>query len=244
MKRLAIILAIVLIACTGVFFYRRSKSHSASASASASAVPPTTSSATPAAAKPGDAKAASAKSAATKAASKTTKARGETRDLRMGLFQFSVPVDWMQTNTAAHREVAFGTRDGRLGVSLVLVPADKAKAFLTAHVQHPLPEMTASLDPALTSRKKVNGLSVIQTGGTVGYSGGKRYPARFWVYRGRGALLVINAFDGVGAYRKSINAMVSSVHEVGKSHPTATASTPGSPFSFMERRFVSLRAHL
>lgn len=237
MKRLLVIIVIVSLACTGVFFYRRAASHTAAAS---TAPPAKAASEKPASGKPATPKSPVAKSVAAKPAS----AGGETRDLRLGTFQFSVPVDWMQTNTGSGREVAFGTRDGRLGLSIQLVPIRMAKAFLAAHASYPLPEMTATLDPALSARRTVNGLPVTLTGGTVGYAGGQRYPARFWVYRSERSVLVINAFDGVNVYRKAIHAVAQSVRPFKPTHLVAASpSEPGSPFRAMEQRFLHL-AHL
>lgn len=236
MKRVALVLVMVALACTGAFLYQRSASHFAvAAGASPSA----------ASSKAVSAKTATPESAASaKPASAVAHEGGETRDLRLGAFQFSVPVDWMQTNTGTRREVAFGTRDGRLGVSVQLVPATVSKAFLAAHAKHPLPEMTASLDPAQSARLTVNGLPVTVTGGTVGYAGGHRYPARFWVYRGKDAVLIINAFDGVHLYRRAVNTMAQSVRAVASSHVTAPTASHVSPFSYIERRFENLRGHI
>ena len=234
MRRLLSFLAVAVVATLTTACHRGEAGHS-----SASPAPSTAVSGAPSAVPSKTATSKPPKGVAS-AISRARKVAGanEMRSIQVGSFCLQAPTDWIQTNTGTRREVAFGTRDGKLGVSVMVIPPDKAEKFLKVHSVNPLPGMTAVLQPSLSGRKTVNGLTVLTSGGTVGYGGGRRYDARFWVYRGPNGVLVLNAFDGIASYRKALDAMCASVQEVDRKATALTASEPNlwPPFSVLARR--------
>lgn len=146
------------------------------------------------------------------------------RDVRFSRYRFQVPEDWMQSSAGNSHELAFGTTDGRLGVSMMLVPRRHLAGYLRTRSMNPLPGTPARLGEVRVANRVINGLPVEVSHGVIHYDGGKTYEVRFWVFRGKDTALVVNAFDGVKLHNREIDAVVRSVR-----HASRLVSPSGRP---------------